>query len=266
MYTQLTVRLLPAARLAAVALALLYVAPGWAVTEIRTAAQEASEPKFVALNQTGKTVIGGICVDIMRAIERVEPSLKFVGDQEWQPLVRIEAGMSTDNLDATCGLLRTKARESKYIYIEPPLFPVNYFLVVRADDNVRVTNWDDVRKLGDQGVILVINGFGIIKKLEEEGNLKIDSGAFTSKANFDKLLAGRGRFYYHRSPGIKTEIRNAGVNAKVKLLPVPMHIEKFHMALAKTVAPDVAAKIHKALALLERSGVLAKLAEKWDEY
>lgn len=202
----------------------------------------------------------------MRAIERLEPDLQFTGDQMWQPLIRVEAGVATGHLDAACGFLRNKEREARFTYIEPPLFPVNYYLVARADDEVQINSWNDVRKLGNQGVILVINGFGMIKKLEEIGGLKIDSGAKDSKTNIDKLLAGRGRFYLHRSPGIKAEITNAGAQDKVKLLPTVMHSEKFYMAVAKSVPAETLEKMRKAIVQLNTSGELAKLLEKWDGY
>lgn len=67
----------------------------------------------------------------MRAIERVDPSLKFVGDQVWQPLVRVEAGVASGDLDAACAFLYNKARGAKFVYIDLPLFPVNYRLVIR---------------------------------------------------------------------------------------------------------------------------------------
>ena len=244
---------------------LLLVPAAWAATEIRTAAQLASEPKFLALGEDSRTAIGGICIDIMRAIESVDASLKFVGDQAWQPLARIEAGMANGDLDVSCGLLRTAAREARYTYIDTPLFPVSYHLIVRADDDVKINNWNDVRKLGDNGIILVINGFGILSKLEELPGLKIDSRAYTSKGNFDKLLAGRGRFYYHRSPGIHAEIRNAGIEGKVRILQPPMYKEKFYMAASKRLAPETIGRLSKALGLLEHNGQLAKLLKKWDE-
>lgn len=258
---------LPAAsaRLLAVGLAgLFWFTPASAVTEVKTAAQEATVPKFIAQKQDGKTTVGGLCVDIMRAIERVEPDLKFSGDQVWQPLVRAEAGVATGNLDAACAFLRNRTRESKFVYVDPPLFSVNYHLVARTGDDVQIANWDDVRKLGEQGVVLVINGFGMIKRLEELGGLRIDSGATDSKSNLDKLLAGRGRFYMHRSPGVKTEIRLAGVQDKVKLLPAVVHTEKFYMVMAKTVPAEVVEKMRKAISQLDRSGELAKLFEKWN--
>lgn len=249
---------------AAAALVLLFVSLVSPATELRTAAQQASEPKFVTLADNGSPVIGGLCIDILRAIEAVDPQLKFVGDQVWQPLARMEAGMATGDMDVICGLLRTEARESRYAYIDTPLFPVSYYLIARADDGVQIQGWEDVRKLGDRGIVLVINGFGILGKLESVPGLKIDSGAYTSRGNFDKLLAGRGRFYYHRSPGINAEIRNAGVEGKVRILPTAMHREKFYMAASKRLPAKTVNRLSKAIALLERSGELARLFRNWD--
>lgn len=240
--------------------------PASAVTEIRTAAQEATEPKFVILRQDGKTSVGGLCIDIMRAIERVAPDLKFVGDQAWEPLVRVEAGVANNTLDAACGFLRNSLREAKFTYIEPALFPVHYYLAVRKDDEVQVGNWDDVRKLGDQGIILVINGFGMIKRLNDIGGLKVDSGANDSKTNLEKLLAGRGRFYIHRAPGIMHEIGKAGMQDKVKLLPTAIHSEKFHMVVSRGLPAETVEKMRKAIALLEKNGELKKMLDKWENY
>lgn len=252
-------------RIAGSIFALLCSAPALAVTEIRMAPQDAAAPKFVETNHDGKRAIGGLCVDIMREIERVEPSLKFVIDQDWQPLIRIETSMVTGKLDAACGLLRTKEFEAKFNFAEAPLFPVKYYLAVRADDDIQIRSWDDVRKLGDQGIILVVSGYGVIKNLQRLGGLTIDSSGKDSKTNIQKLLAGRGRFLYHRSPGIKSEIRNSGNADKVRLLPTVMDKEQFYMALAKTVPADVVTRVNKAIIRLENSGELKRLLDKWDQ-
>lgn len=250
----------------AILLALLCTTPALAATEIRTAPQEASEPKFVMLEQAEKKVTGGLCIDIMHAIERVDPSLKFVIDQEWQSLVRLEAGLAIDKYDAVCGVVRTPEREAKFNFAEQPLFPVTYHLAVRADDPVQIKTWDDVRKLGDQGVILMISGFGIINKLQKMGGLRIDSSGKDSQTNIQKLLGERGRFFYHRSPGIGAEIRKAGATSKVKLLPTVMDHEQFYMELSKGVPANVVEKINKAIIRLAHSGELKKLLDKWDNY
>lgn len=238
--------------------------PAQAATELQTAAQEATEPKFIQDTQGTKPTVVGLCIDIMRAIERVDPSLAFVGDQAWQPLVRVEASVANGNLDAACAFLRNRARESKFTYVEPALFTVNYRLVVATDDEVQIQDWDDVRKLGGKGVVLVIHGFGMVKRLEEIGGLTVDSGAKDSQTNLRKLLAGRGRFYIHRSPGIESEIRQSGLQDKVKLLPAVLHAEKFHMVLAKRVPAEVVEKVRAAITQLDRSGELARLFNKWN--
>jgi polar amino acid transport system substrate-binding protein len=260
-FTSLLVRALVVAQLC------LFTQLAFGVTEMRTAAQNASEPKFIALvDEDGRKSVGGICIDIMRAMERIAPEIRFVGDQTWQPLKRLEAMVENGNLDVACGLLHGVARETKFNYIEPPLFPVNYYLIVREDDDVQVENWNDVRKLGAQGVILVINGFGIINRLNELGGLTIDSGAYDSKANLDKLLARRGRFYLHRSPGINAEIRKAGMQGKVKILPTPMHTESFHMVVSKKLPAETVEAIRKAIVTLDRNGELKRIVDKWNDY
>jgi ABC-type amino acid transport substrate-binding protein len=247
-------------------LAFLATQPAYATMEIRTAAQDASEPKFLTVERNGTKSVGGICIDIMRAMERVAPEIRFVGDQAWQPLKRIEASVANGDLDAACGLLHGAAREGKFQYLDPPLFPVNYYLVVRADDNVQVQNWDDVRKLGRDGVILAMNGFGIINRLNELGGLKIDSGAYDARANLEKLMARRGRFFIHRAPGIYGLIRKAGMQGRVRVLPTPMHVENFHMVASKSLAPAAVEAMRKAITALDRSGELKQILEKWADY
>lgn len=247
----------------ALALVLLSVSAACPAIEIRTAAQTASEPKFVALNEGGTAAVSGICVDILRAMEKVDPGLRFTGDQAWQPLARMEAGMRGGEIDVICGLLRTKARESRYTYIDPPLFPVTYHLVVRADDDIQVNNWDDVRALGEQGVVLVNHGFGIIDRLEKTAGIRVDAGAYTTKANFAKLLAERGRFFYHRSPGIHAEIHAAGMEGKVKVLPAVMQSEKFYLVVSNRLPGETIERLQKSVAELDHAGEMARLVKKW---
>lgn len=248
----------------AAALLALSCTSALAITHLRTAAQETAEPKFVETKQGDKTVISGLCIEIMKAIERIEPQLKFNLDPQSQSLARLETGLAVGTLDAVCGLIRTKEREAKFTYVDPPLYRSRFLLAVRADDDVRINNWGDVRKLGEQGTILIISGHGAIKKLQAQGGLNIDSSAKDPRTNIQKLLGGRGRFFYHRSPGIQEEIRNVGASNKVKVLPTVMDSQSFHMALSNTLPAETVAKVRKAVELLANSGELNKLLDKWD--
>lgn len=247
------------------ALSLLFFTSAYAVSEIRTAAQESSDPKFIAIVKDGKPAVGGICVDIMRAIERVDPSIKFVGDQSWLPRPRLEANALTGSIDMICGSLRSTDRLAKFDFIDTPIFSVDYLLAVRADDPVQVNNWDDIRKLGDDGIILAIHGFGIVEALDKIGGLKIDAGAYSSKSNLNKLIARRGRFYCHRSPGIMTEIRLAELTDKIKVLPTVMLKEDFYIIVSKKMAPENAKKLRAALAVLSNRGDLALIFQKYKD-
>ncbi len=252
--------------LALTGLSCAFAASSHAASEVRTAAQANSEPKYVVLIQNGKDSVGGLCVDIMRAIERVDPGIRFTGDQEWQSLVRLESSLVDGTLDAGCGLIRTPARAPKLNFIEPPLFPVKYLLAVRANDNIQVTNWDQIRKLGNQGVILSIKNFGgVLSHLEKSGGLQIDAGGANAAVNLNKLIAGRGRFFIHRSPGMQAEIARNGMSDKVKLLPTAFYHEQFHLAVAKTLPPGVAERLSKAIVQLITSGDMARMVKKWDE-
>ena len=231
-------------------------------TEIRTAAQENSEPKY--LNERGEVV--GLCIDIMRAIERLDPGLRFSGDQTWLPLMRIEHGLRNGKLDMACGFIRNKVREADYQIVLPRLFPVQYRLVVRASDNPSVQSWDDVRKLGADGVVLVNSGRGPARRLEEMGGLLIDSGGRTTANNLQKLASGRGRFFYYRTPGLTSELRRSGVKDKLRVLPVVLESQDFFMMLGKHVPKDRVERLSAAVQTLEDSGELARLLDKWDGY
>jgi ABC-type amino acid transport substrate-binding protein len=235
--------------------------------ELRTAAQQGTAPKFVAAESASGTAgpATGLCIDLHRAIERIDPGLRITGDQQWRPLPRMEAELRAGSLDIACAIMRNREREAELTYLEPALVAVTYHLVVRADDPVDIVSWDDVRNLGDKGTILAMHGFGQVARLKELGGLTVDSGAADAATNLRKLLAGRGRFYYHRSPGIVGEIRKAGLEGKVRILPALMDIQRFYMVAGRHVPPAVVARLNRALAQLEASGELRRLNAKWYE-
>lgn len=249
------------ARLALVALGAL-VSPSLLAAEIRTAAQEDSEPKY--LDEGGKVV--GLCVDIMRAIEGLDPGLRFSGEQNWLPLLRIEHEVRNGRLDMACGFVRNREREADYQIVLPRLFPVQYRLVVRAGDEVRVRDWDDVRRLGAAGVILVNSGRGPARRLEAMGGLLIDSGGRTTLSNLRKLASGRGRFFYYRTPGLTSELRRSGVQERLRVLPAVLESQDFYMMLGRHVPKQRVARLGAAVQALEDSGELARLLDKWDGY
>jgi len=248
--------------LAALALTALLGGTPAVATELRIAAQAGADPKFVADPATG--AVGGICVDILRAIERIDPDLHFSGEQNWLPLTRMYSAMEHGMLDALCGLSHLPDRDKKYRFVGPPLFSVRYHLVARADDPVVINGWDDVRKLGRDGVVLANRGFGGVALLENAGVRWLDASAASPELNVQKLLAHRGRFFFHRNPGLQTLLDRSGQAPKLRILPNVMVLSPLYFVVSKHVAVDVADRLGLALQALDKSGELAAIARKWE--
>lgn len=230
------------------------------VTVLRVAAQESTEPKFIPGPQGAVT---GLCIDLMRSIERIDPELRFDGHQNWMPLVRVYHEVAIGQQDVACGIQRTPERDLLYHFLDQELFSINYMLVARADDTVIINNWDDVRKLGSNAVLLSNRGFAATRYLEQLGGLQIDSSASSTTVNLQKLIAGRGRFLVHRTPGLQAILERNGVAGKVRILPTVMGKAPLYMALSRQLEPAVGERVRNALEQMARSGELEQLLKKW---
>jgi glutamate/aspartate transport system substrate-binding protein len=242
--------------------ALLSGGAGMAATEVRTAAQVGTEPKFQADERSGTVV--GICIDIMNAVERVDPSLRFSGHQAWQPLARIYSSIDRGTQDASCGLSHSPERDKKYVFVGPPLFTIRYHLIARIDDPVSIASWDDVRKLEPDGVVLANRGFAGVTVLEKAGVRLIDASAASPQLNVQKLLAHRGRLFFHRSPGLQATLNRTGYGARVRILPMEMASSPLYFVVGRHLDAGVVERLRAALQTLEKSGELERIARNWE--
>jgi ABC-type amino acid transport substrate-binding protein len=250
-------------RHALVLAAALMGAQAWAAPPVvlKVVAQEGTEPKYIPAG-IGRVV--GLCVDLYRAIERTDPGIVFEGDQQWTPALQALSQLASHEHDALCAMQRTDERARQYVFLEPMLFQLRYQLIARAGDPAVINNWDDVRKLGAQGVILTNRGYTAPGMLERLGGLQIDASATNPAANLQKLIAGKGRFFLHRAPGMQGFVDRAGAAGKVKILPTVMATTNVYMALGTHVDPAVRLRVQRAVEQLEKSGELARLLKKWD--
>lgn len=228
--------------------------------DLRVAAQIGTEPKFLRAD-SGAVV--GLCTDILRAVERIDPGLKFIGDQHWMPLTRVLTELAAGAQDAACAMQHTPERDRKFIYLQPALFEVDYVLIARRDDPVEINNWDDLRALRPQPTVLVNRGFAVSATLEAIPGIQVDASATDTKLNLEKLVAGRARLYFHRGPGIQHMLERAGVAGKVRVLPVPLLHTGSYLILGKHVGATIAERLRLALAQLEKSGELQAIVRKW---
>lgn len=181
------------------------------------------------------------------------------------PRLRIDANFIENRIDAICGVQNIPRNTAQYKLLEAPLFSVDYLLAVRADDPIELSSWDEIRALHDDGIILVLRGFGIADILHNMGGLKIDHSATSSLSNLRKLLAGRGRFYCHRTPGIKKSISEAGFDKQIRLLENPKLTEKYYMGVRKNLPENQVKMINDALIFLSKTGELKRIFDRYRE-
>ncbi len=230
---------------------------------LRTTAQFEAEPQFTGQSEDGTPSVSGMCADLYRAIERMEPGLRLVSDQSMVPAGRLESALMHGEVDVACALPKAEENEAAPTVIGPSLFAARFHLVARADDPVNIGNWDDVRKLGEDGVILSLQGFGAVKRLRAVGGLLIDHGASDAIGNVRKLHAKRARFFFCPEPSISNIIRNAGFEDKVRVLPKVMDVQPVYLAVSRKLSADVVAKLSRAVNKLNETGELSRLSEKW---
>ncbi len=219
-----------------------------------------SEPKYLrqAPDANGN-VIGGVCGEIIQAMMRVDPSLRITFDPEPVPFRRIEKSLEDGEIDAFFGMIRNAEREAKFVFLEPRLYATYNKLVVNANDEVAVEDWDDVRRLGAQGVVMVDAGTAHQRYLEEQGNLILDFSGKTREDNLRKLLRNRARFYYSTDLGVVFTMRQLGIEPQLRLLPRSFKDDAQYLALSKRLSPEIISRANAALIRLHNSGELAAI-------
>jgi len=238
---------------------LLLLCTNLTALELKTAAQESS-PKFIK-NADGS--ITGIGIDVMRAISKLDPAIKFTGDQEFVPFRRIEVQVENGDLDIFFGFVKNKERETKYVFIDPPIYNVADVLVVRNGDPVEIQNLEDIKKLGKDGVVLLGSGVAQVDQLKNMG-ITVDDGGKTPAVNLQKLLVKRGRFVMQSEVEIREAIRCEKLEDRVKILPVKFNEGGRYIAFSKKVPAETIAKVKSALEKLAKSGELKKIYAKYN--
>ncbi|SFN34608.1 ABC-type amino acid transport substrate-binding protein [Formivibrio citricus] len=229
------------------------------LVEIKTISQEGFSAKFNPENEQRP----GIMIEVFRAIERIDPGVKFVGYEAKGATARVEEELQTGEIDVFFGLAKTPLRATRYLYVEPPLYITRSILAARADDPVQIMGWDDVRALGEKGIVLVVRGTSHAQYLWTQGGLLIDDQAVTTPSNLRKLLAGRGRFFFGSDVNVAEEIETLKVATQVRILPVRFWETGIYAVFSKKASPAMVKRVGDAIRKLDRSGELKKIRARY---
>lgn len=255
--------MLPRWCLSASCFLLLLGSPSATVAEpaLRTAAQDNNTLKY-DLKSPARP---GICVEVLRAIEASDAELKFTGSDQPMSLRRIEYLLAEGQLDVFCALIRSPARESRMVFIEVPVYTVRHRIAVRAEDGVNVQTLDELRRLGPEVSVIVNKSTAHEDLLRSAGGLQIDASSPDTSVNLKKLVAQRGRFYYHTENALLRYIEDNGLESKVRLLPTVFKSEPLYLVCSPKLSGALRQRLHQALDKLARRGELERIYANYRE-
>jgi polar amino acid transport system substrate-binding protein len=245
--------------LSAVACAVIALAAGQAGAQgvaVRIAAQEALAPKW--LRADGRML--GLCPDIMAAVERLEPRLRFGGFDASRSLPGLEAGLENGSLDAACALIPSERRRVIAQPVGQPVYVTRHRLVVRSSDPVTVEKVADLARLGD--LVVSQRGSPFTTRLRAAG-VRVDDATDDNEVNMRKMVARHGRFAYVNELTLRHIIRTAGLTGQVRVLPTDLGGEPAYFWVSRKADPAIAPLLGAALDKLKANGELERIHTRW---
>tara|TARA_B110001454_G_scaffold219191_1_gene251087 strand:- start:4445 stop:5113 length:669 start_codon:yes stop_codon:yes gene_type:complete len=210
-----------------------------------------------------KGVPSGLCPAFLRAIEEMEPTIKFVGMEKFIPTKRIHSSLKDGTLDAFACFAPTEERKKYIDFIEPPLFVNDVQAAVLKDSPAaRVTSWDQM-KTQNQWIFLATLGTPHVNFLENIPGIKIDAQSGDNINNLEKLKASRGDVFIHFGYILKGIVQKEQITDKIVILPFNIRKEKQYLALSKKVSAETKKKLENAIYRLDKKGELKKIFDKY---
>ncbi|MDR7272481.1 glutamate/aspartate transport system substrate-binding protein [Pelomonas saccharophila] len=231
-----------------------------AAPSIHVPAQEKAPHKFILDGPQPS----GICPDLLRALERLDPGLRFHGYGSALSLPLIDVGLRNGNVGAACGLLERAERHAYATRLLPPLYRVRHRVAVRADDEANPRSLADLLVLSGDQAVIVTRGSAYPAMLREAG-FKVDDSTGDYQANLRKLLAGRARFIYGGEQALWRSIQQAQLTQRLRLLPTVFAEEPIYLWASQQLSPAQREGIARGLERLEASGELAAIVRHYHQ-
>lgn len=229
---------------------------------IRTVFQEGFPVKYNADDPENP----GICIEVIRAMEKADPGMKFTGLDVRASTVRILRMLETHEIDMFVGIGRTPDREKNLTWLTPVVFAAHPLLFVRKDDPADYRSIEEVRALKGNNTILVNFGTVQDEMLQDYPGLRVDRGGTDTGKNLQKLMLGRGRFYFGSDLNTIPVIRSMGISPSVRSLKVPFPAADNYVVMASKADPALRDRLQAVLGKLSASGELERIFQKYVRY
>lgn len=205
----------------------------------------------------------GLCIEIMKLIESKSQNITFKAPDRLVKFKRIKNDLLNGKIDLFFGMTRTKKRESQYTYIDPALYEVNHVIATKKGDNVNVKNFNDIKNLGKNGLILTNQGTSTERFLKKQNGLRVDSSAHNLSANLKKLANDRGRFVYFHDLGMVSTIKKENLQTKLKIEPASFKKYSHYLAFSKSAPKEAVKEVKRIMSEIAKSGELREITDKY---
>ena len=226
---------------------------------LRVTGQESLPPKWIA--QHGPST--GVCPDILAAISRIEPRIRFTGLDDIRSVPVIEQNLRVGQADIACALLATPTRHQIAIAIPQALYIARQRLAAAAGDTAEVRTLDELASL--RPLVNTSRGAAYIDQLRERG-IKVDDSTGSNLTNLKKILAGHGRFFYMNELTLYWLIREHRLQDKIRLMPVILKEDPVYLWVSRKAPEQAVPLLAAALKKLHDSGELARIYARWADH
>jgi polar amino acid transport system substrate-binding protein len=223
---------------------------------LRITAQESIPPKWVEAGHR----ITGVCPDILAAIEKIEPRVRFNRVSELRSIPFVEQGLAHGTIDAACALLDTDHRRKIAQVVGPPLYVVRHRLAARHDDPVVIDNMAALIAL--KPLINTQRSASYAAQLRALG-LQVDDSSGDNTVNLKKIIAGHGRFFYISELTLVWLMDQQQFRGKVRMLDWVIKEEPIYFHISRKAPPASVKLISRALDRLQANGELARIYASW---
>lgn len=225
---------------------------------LRTVQQAGSTVKY---NPAGAPLNPGLCLEILDAVEKVEPSLRFTGLEQKVPLKRVERLLAEGLVDAFFCLLKSPEREKQWRYSPVPLYVIRHVVVQRADDGRQFETMADLAAASRRKRVLVMRGTAIARHLIR-ADVTITEVPSEREA-LQMLTLGRADLIYGQDINLRRHIADNRLGDKMKIGRTIFQEEPQYLALRTDLPVAVEEKLTQALRKLDRDGTLRQIADKY---
>lgn len=224
-----------------------------------------NKPKFM-ISQDGS--VTGMMVDMMKLIES-KTNIKFVYNSKTATNVtRADKNIQNGTTDILFGANKTPEREN-YVIFGESLYYAQITTVMRKNETQDFKSLEDLKKLGQNGIVLTVAGSTMAQMLKGVG-LNVDEGANTVEGNLEKLIAGRGRVVIYTNIAMNYIISEMGYREnKVKFAEMDFKATpEFqgapqYVLYSKALPKDIINTINNVIINAKKTGEWKKIIDKY---